>query len=82
MLTIARGTLLLALFGPTGYGLHTGILSTPARILQGGGLPLFGPVLDRGGPLMALLLSGTLTSLSFLALFLLIAPAGPVKQRT
>ena len=36
MLTIARGTLPLALFGPAGYGLRTGILSAPARILQGG----------------------------------------------
>jgi len=32
---------------------------------------LFGVVLDRGGPLAALLLSGTLTGLSFLALFTL-----------
>jgi len=32
MLTIARGTLPLALFGPAGYGLRTGILSAPARI--------------------------------------------------
>jgi MFS family permease len=69
MLTIARGTLPLALFGPTGYGLRTGILSAPARILQGGAPLLFGIVLDRGGPLSALLLSGTLTGLSFLALF-------------
>jgi MFS family permease len=73
MLTIARGTLPLALFGPTGYGLRTGILSAPARILQGGAPLLFGVVLDRGGPLAALLLSGTLTGLSFLALFTLSA---------
>jgi MFS family permease len=73
MLTIARGTLPLALFGPTGYGLRTGILSAPARILQGGAPLLFGIVLDRGGPLAALLLSGSLTGLSFLALFTLSA---------
>jgi hypothetical protein len=73
MLTIARGTLPLALFGATGYGLRTGILSAPARILQGGAPLLFGLVLDRGGPLLALLLSGTLTGLSFLALFVLTA---------
>jgi MFS family permease len=73
MLTIARGTLPLALFGPTGYGLRTGILSAPARILQGGAPLLFGIVLDRFGPLYALLLSGTLTGLSFLALFSLSA---------
>jgi MFS family permease len=71
MLTIARGTLPLALFGPAGYGLRTGLLAAPARILQGGAPLLFGIVLDRGGPLAALLLSGTLTSASFLALFAL-----------
>jgi MFS family permease len=79
MLTIARGTLPLALFGPAGYGLRTGILSAPARILQGGAPLLFGLVLDRGGPLAALLLSGTLTSLSFLALFTLSARAPALK---
>ncbi len=53
MLTIARGTLPLALFGPTGYGLRAGILSPPARILQGGAPLLFGLVLDSGGPHLA-----------------------------
>jgi len=73
MLTIARGTLPLALFGPAGYGLRTGILSAPARILQGGAPLLFGLALDGSGPLMALLLTGSLTALSFLALFTLSA---------
>jgi hypothetical protein len=36
---------------------------------------LFGVVLDQGGPLYALLLSGTLTGLSFLALLTLSAAA-------
>jgi MFS family permease len=75
MLTIARGTLPLALFGPAGYGLRTGLLSAPARILQGGAPLLFGIILDRGGPLQALLLSGTLMSASFLALFAVTAAA-------
>jgi hypothetical protein len=75
MLTIARGTLPLALFCPAGYGLRTGILSAPARILQGGAPLLFGLVLDGAGPLMALLFTGSLTGLSFLALFTLSAPA-------
>jgi MFS family permease len=76
MLTIARGTLPLALFGPAGYGLRTGMLSAPARILQGGAPLLFGVVLDDDGPLMALLLTGSLTGLSFLALFTLrVGPA-------
>jgi MFS family permease len=81
MLTIARGTLPLALFGPTGYGLRTGILSAPARFLQGGAPLLFGIVLDQGGPLAALLLSSTLTGLSCLTLFFLSTPAPrPVVQ--
>jgi hypothetical protein len=74
LLTIARGTLPLALFGAAGYGLRTGILAAPARIQQGGAPLLFGLVLDRAGPLWALLFSGTITAASFLALFLLPAP--------
>ena len=71
ILTIARGTLPLAFFGAAGYGLRTGLLAAPARILQGGAPSLFGLVLDRAGPFAALLLTGTLTSLSLLALVLL-----------
>jgi MFS family permease len=74
LLTIARGTVPLALFGAAGYGLRTGILATPARLLQGAAPLLFGLVLDRAGPLYALLLSGGLTGAPFLALFLLNAP--------
>ena len=82
MLTIARGTLPLALFGPAGYGLRTGILAAPARILQGGAPLLFGLVLDRGGPLAALLLSGALTGGSFLALFAITASAPTARAVT
>jgi MFS family permease len=80
MLTIARGTLPLALFGPAGYGLRTGILSAPARILQGGAPLLFGIVLDGAGPRAALLLSGALTGASFVALLSLraVSPEAPV----
>jgi MFS family permease len=75
MLTIARGTLPLALFGGAGYGLRTGLLAAPARILQGGAPLLFGLVLDRGGPYDGLLLTGTLTGVSVLALLWLKQPA-------
>jgi MFS family permease len=71
LLTIARGTLPLALFDASGYGLRTGILAAPARILQGAAPLAFGLVLDRAGPLWALALSGSITAASFLALFLL-----------
>ena len=68
MLTIARGTLPLQLFGAAGYGLRTGLLAAPARILQGGAPLIFGLVLDSGGPPAALLLTGPLTSVSLLTL--------------
>jgi MFS family permease len=74
ILTIARGTLPLALFGAAGYGLRVGLLAAPARILQGGAPLLFSLVLDRAGPRSALLLSGTLTSLAFVALLFVRAP--------
>lgn len=81
MLTIARGTLPLALFGAAGYGLRTGLLAAPARILQGGAPLLFGLVLDRDGPYAALLLTGSLTGLSLVALLLLKAPGQPATLR-
>jgi MFS family permease len=49
LLTIARGTLPLAVFGPIGYGLRTGRLSAPARATQALGPYLFGLLLDRMG---------------------------------
>jgi MFS family permease len=71
LLTIARGTLPLQLFGPAGYGLRTGVLAAPARLLQAGAPLLFALVLDGSGPRVALLLSGSLTALSLLALLAL-----------
>ena len=68
MLTIARGTLPLQLFGAAGYGLRTGLLAAPARILQGGAPLVFGLVLDSFGPVAALMLTGTLTGAALLAL--------------
>lgn len=49
LLTIAKGTLPLALFGPAGYGLRTGLLSAPARVAQAGAPLLFGLLLDHVG---------------------------------
>ena len=49
LLTIARGTLPLAIFGPLGYGLRTGLLAAPARVTQALGPFLFGVLLDRMG---------------------------------
>ena len=49
LLTIAKGTLPLALFGPSGYGLRTGLLSAPSRVAQAGAPLLFGLLLDQVG---------------------------------
>ncbi len=74
IMTIARGTLPLALFGPAGYGLRTGLLAAPTRILQGGSPLLFQLVLDDAGPYVALALSGSLVGGAFLLLLLVPSP--------
>jgi hypothetical protein len=84
LFTIARGTLPLAMFGAVGYGLRTGLLATPARMLQGAAPLLFGFVLDYGGPIVALALTSSLTAASFVALGLLRSPRyrDPVSDHT
>ena len=37
MITIAKGTLPLAIFGPVGYGRRNGLLSVPTRIAESRG---------------------------------------------
>jgi len=49
LLTIARGTVPLALFGPNGYGERNGLLGAPARAAQAAAPFLFGLLLDRLG---------------------------------
>jgi MFS family permease len=49
MITIVKGTLPLALFGPRGYGMRSGVLSAPARVVQSASPFLFGLLLDRVG---------------------------------
>ena len=71
LLTIARGTLPLTLFGPAGYGLRTGILAAPSRVLQGVAPLLFGLILDDAGPRFALAVSAGLMVLSAVALLVL-----------
>jgi len=70
MITIAKGTLPLALFGPGGYGLRSGLLSAPARMLQAASPFLFGLLLDRVG-IGAVGLSAGLCLAAFGSLFLL-----------
>jgi len=70
MITIAKGTLPLALFGAGGYGLRSGLLSAPARMLQAASPFLFGLLLDQVG-IGAVGLSAGLCLAAFGALFLL-----------
>lgn len=70
ILTIAKGTLPLALFGPQGYGARQGLLMVPARIAQAMAPWVFGIGLERWGA-GALWLSSALSVAAFGALMLL-----------
>ena len=65
ILTIAKGTLPLVIFGPHGYGRRQGVLMVPARIAQALSPWLFGIALDRWGA-GALVISATLGALALL----------------
>ena len=71
MLTIAKGMLPLTLFGAAGYGLRTGVLSAPGRVLQAAAPLVFGIVLDRFGVTAALFLSGGLSLVALAGLLTL-----------
>ena len=78
VLTIAKGTLPLAVFGPVGYGARTGLISAPARLLQATAPFLFGICLEYGGVSAALWLTSSCCVLAFIALVLLraVPPTG------
>ena len=57
MITIAKGTLPLAVFGEAGYGRRVGVLSVLARTLQAAAPFLFGLVLEGAGVHAAIALS-------------------------
>ena len=73
ILTIAKGTLPLALFGPEGYGHRQGVLMVPARIAQAFAPLIFGACLDHFGA-RALWISAML-SLSAFAVLLVVPRA-------
>jgi hypothetical protein len=70
ILTIARGTLPLALFGPTNYGYRLGILGAPSRVSQAMAPLVFGLLVDRLGE-KAFYVSGGLSLAALVALGLL-----------
>lgn len=70
ILTIAKGTLPLALFGAAGYGARLGWLNAPARVLQAAAPLIFGAALAAWG-LQAIWLTAGVGLLATGALFLI-----------
>ncbi len=79
MITIAKGTLPLALFGARDYGRRSGLLSAPARVAQSAAPFLFGLLLDRVG-VSAVGLSAGLGLAAFGSL-LLLRSREPIKTQ-
>jgi MFS family permease len=75
ILTIVKGTLPLAVFGPVGYGARQGLLSAPSRFLQALAPFLFGLLLERASVATALTLTSALVLSALFALLLLRVPA-------
>jgi MFS family permease len=77
ILTIARGTLPLAIFGPQNYGYRLGIIGAPARMAQAAAPLAFGLLIDTMGS-RVLIVSSALSLSALLALFMLgKEPAAP-----
>ena len=81
VLTIAKGTLPLVLFGAKDYGARQGLLMLPARFAQALSPWLFGLAIDRFGA-DALWFSAALGLLGFAALMLLQDASRTQKQRS
>lgn len=72
ILTIARGTVPLAVFGPVNYGYRLGLLGAPARIAQAAAPLAFGVLIDRWGAYVLLISAGL--SLTALVAFVAVRP--------
>jgi len=75
ILTIARGTLPLAIFGPKDYGYRLGLIGAPARMAQAAAPLAFGLLIDLIG-IKVLLVSSALSLAALLALCLLRPDSG------
>jgi hypothetical protein len=79
ILTIARGTVPLAMFGPENYGYRLGLLGVPSRIMMAAVPLLFGVLIDRYGAGVLFFSSG-LSIAAFVGLCTL--PAGIAPKAT
>jgi predicted MFS family arabinose efflux permease len=80
LLTIARGTVPLAVFGPHGYGERTGLLGAPARAAQAFAPLVFGLLLDKMGT-SVIVVSAGLCLAAFAALLFLRASRQDMARR-
>ena len=78
-MTVARGTLPLAVFGPAGYGARQGLIGAPARLLQALAPFAFGWLLEGAGAGVALAVTSGL-SLAALAALLALRPIVPQSR--
>lgn len=79
VMTIAMGTLPLALFGAGGYGLRQGLLMAPARLLQAGAPFIFDLALARYGSHSVVLTAGL--ALAAFAVLMLLPVRGTMASR-
>src|SRR6201999_471700 len=70
VITIARGTLPLAIFGPQNYGYRLGLIGAPARMTQAAAPLLFGFLIDAMGS--RVLIISSLLSLTAVAALLML----------
>jgi MFS family permease len=81
LVTIARGTLPLAIFGPVGYGLRNGLLSIPARVALSAAPFIFGMLLDKMGVYSVLISAGLSVAAVGSLLFLDPGEPQPASER-
>ena len=74
LMTIARGTLPLALFGPAGYGALIGRIAKPGLIIQSAAPLLVALVIERASDAAALALLAAMVTLSLVAFALIRRP--------
>jgi hypothetical protein len=78
ILTIARGTLPLAIFGPRNYAYRLGIIGAPARMAQAAAPLAFGLLIDSLGS--GILLVSSALSLTALGALFLVREKQPINQ--
>jgi hypothetical protein len=79
LLTIVRGTLPLALFGPAGYGARQGLIALPGRLLGAASPWLFGLLIEAHG-VNALWLTAALGATGLALLGVLRMPHGGPRR--